>query len=431
MKQILLFGAGKSATVFISYIINNAAKENWMLTIVDASYELALSKINGSIHGRALSFDITDAEARNKVVAEADIVISMLPAALHYLVATSCITYKKHLLTASYVDEAIKQQEATLKENGILFLCEMGLDPGIDHMSAMQLIDDIHAAGGKVQSFKSHCGGLVAPESDNNPWHYKISWNPRNVVLAGKAGAHYVEEGKEIRVPYDRLFNTDNTVPVAGLGKLGWYANRDSLSYATLYGLETAHTFVRTTLRYVDFIDGWRKIVELGLTDEQEKTDMSNKSLAAIWQQLIPADRIASASPLFLQQLAHFGYHDSATIIPAGNYTRADFLQFVLETKLALSPSDKDMIVMLHEIDYTDNTGAAKHINSSLIVKGDNSLHTAMAKTVGLPLAIATKYILNGTIQLTGLHIPTIREIYTPVLEALGKEGIMFEETVS
>ncbi|MFD2921009.1 saccharopine dehydrogenase C-terminal domain-containing protein [Terrimonas rubra] len=431
MKQILLFGAGKSATVFITYIINNAAKENWMLTIVDASQELALAKIGGSPHGRALSFDITDTEARNKVVSEADIVVSMLPAALHYQVATSCIKYKKHLLTASYVDDAIKEQENTLKENGILFLCEMGLDPGIDHMSAMQLIDDIHAAGGVVQSFKSHCGGLVAPESDNNPWHYKISWNPRNVVLAGKAGAHYLEEGKEIRLPYGQLFNTGNTVSVDGLGKLGWYANRDSLSYATLYGLETAHTFVRTTLRYVDFIDGWRKIVDLGLTDEADKIDTSNKTLAAIWQQLIPAAVIAHASPLFLQQLEHFGYHDSDTVLPAGNYTRADFLQLILETKLALSPGDKDMIVMLHEIDYTDNTGAAKHINSSLIVKGDNSLHTAMAKTVGLPLAIATKYILNGTIQLTGLHIPTIKEIYKPVLEALGKEGILFEETVS
>lgn len=431
MKQILLFGAGKSATVFITYIINNAAKENWMLTIVDASHQLALSKIGSSSHGRALSFDISDADARNKAVSEADIVISMLPAALHYLVATSCITYKKHLLTASYVDDAIKQQEHILKENNILFLCEMGLDPGIDHMSAMQLIDDIHAGGGVVQSFKSHCGGLVAPESDNNPWHYKISWNPRNVVLAGKAGAHYVQEGKEIKLPYADLFNTDNAVPVAGLGKLGWYANRDSLSYATLYGLQTAHTFVRTTLRYVDFIDGWRKIVDLGLTGESEKIAISNKSLAAVWQQLVPATAIATASPLFLQQLEHFGYHDSDTIIPEGNYSKADFLQLVLETKLALSPSDKDMIVMLHEIDYTDKQGQPKHINSSLIVKGDNSLHTAMAKTVGLPLAIATKYILNGTIQLTGLHIPTIKEIYTPVLEALGKEGILFEETVS
>jgi saccharopine dehydrogenase-like NADP-dependent oxidoreductase len=298
-------------------------------------------------------------------------------------------------------------------------------------MRAMQLIDDIHAAGGVVQSFKSHCGGLVAPESDNNPWHYKISWNPRNVVLAGKAGAHYLQEGKEIKLPYNELFNIDNTVAIPGLGNLGWYANRDSLSYATLYGLETAHTFVRTTLRYVDFIDGWRKIIESGLTDESEKININNQALAAVWQQLIPATTLASASPLFLQQLQHFGLNDTTTVIPERSYTKADFLQWVLETKLALSANDKDMIVMLHEIDYTTAKGEAQKINSSLIVKGDNNLQTAMAKTVGLPLGIATKYILNGTINLTGLHIPTIKEIYNPVLLALREEDIAFHESHS
>lgn len=429
MKQILLFGAGKSATVLITYLIKNAAKENWMLTIVDASLPLATSKIGNSPYGQALSFDINDTDARNKAVAGADIVISMLPAALHYLVATSCITYKKHLLTASYVDEAIKKHAAELEQQGILFLCEMGLDPGIDHMSAMELIDTIHAAGGTVQSFQSHCGGLVAPESDDNPWHYKISWNPRNVVLAGKAGAHYLLEGREVKTPYEQLFNAANTVTVPGLGNLGWYANRDSLSYATLYNLETAHTFIRTTLRYPDFIDGWSRLINAGIVDEAVKISTGNETLATIWQRLIPAAVIANAPPLFLEQLQQFGLNDTTTILPAGDYSKADFLQVILETKLALSPHDKDMIVMLHEIDYTTKDGIAKHVNSSLIVKGDNSLHTAMAKTVGLPLGIATKLILDGTITLTGLHIPTAKAIYHPVLRALKEEGIAFLET--
>ncbi len=431
MKQILLFGAGKSATVLINYFINNAAKEEWMLTIVDASYDLALSKIGNSTYGKAISFDINNTEARNNAVMNADIVISMLPAALHYLVATSCITYKKHLLTASYVDDAIKKQEQVLKDNGILFLCEMGLDPGIDHMSAMQLIDDIHAEGGTVQSFKSHCGGLVAPESDNNPWHYKISWNPRNVVLAGKAGAHYLENEKEVKLAYDKLFNPDNVVDVTGLGKLGWYANRDSLSYGSLYGIKSAHTFIRTTLRYPDFIIGWKEIIELGLTDEKETITINKETIADIWQKLVPAEYFNNAPTLFKKQLEHFGLNDSKTFLPDGTYTKADFMQMILENKLALLPDDKDMIVMLHEIDYTDKEGNNKHINSSLIVKGDNHLNTAMAKTVGLPLAIATKFILNGQIKLSGLHIPTIKEIYEPVLENLSKEGISFKEVKS
>lgn len=431
MKQILLFGAGKSATVLITYLINNAAKENWNVTIVDASYEIAQSKIGGSVYGRALSFDINDNDARNHAVSEADIVISMLPAALHYLVATSCITYRKHLLTASYVDDAIRKHQPELTDKGILFLCEMGLDPGIDHMSAMQLIDEIHANGGTIQSFKSHCGGLVAPESDNNPWHYKISWNPRNVVLAGKAGAHYLENGKEIKLAYEQLFNTGNSVTVPDLGILGWYANRDSLSYAALYGLQTAHTFVRTTLRYVDFIAGWKKIIDNRLTDETTGIIISGQTLENIWQQLLPADKLQNADPLWLQQLTHLGYYDNTTILPAGKYSKAAILQQILEHKLALQPSDRDMIVMLHEIEYVNKTGKPQYVNSSLIVKGDNHLHTAMAKTVGLPLGIAAKYILNGTIKLTGLHIPTIKAIYEPVLTALIEEGIVFNEVVS
>src|SRR5258708_1166566 len=206
MKKILLFGAGKSATVLIEYLLENAEKEGWQLIVVDANLDLVKTKIGNSPTGFALSFDISNGEERKKYINDADIVISLLPPALHYIVAKDCVELKKNLLTASYVDDAIKNLQPEIAKRQLLFLCEMGLDPGIDHMSAMKMINEIHSKGGRVISFQSHCGGLVAPESDNNPWRYKVSWNPRSVVLAGKAGARYKENGEEKRLTYENLF---------------------------------------------------------------------------------------------------------------------------------------------------------------------------------------------------------------------------------
>jgi saccharopine dehydrogenase-like NADP-dependent oxidoreductase len=216
----------------------------------------------------------------------------MLPPTLHFLVAKDCLQFSRHLLTASYVDEPIKELQKEIDAKGILFLCEMGLDPGIDHMSAMRIIDGIHEKGGKITSFKSHCGGLVAPESDNNPWHYKISWNPRNIVLAGKAGAHYKQDGKEIRLTYEELFSGDNYAKVPGIGYLGWYPNRDSLSYTSLYGLGNADTFIRTTLRHPDFMYGWKNVVDLHLTNEEPAYESNGKSLATVFKEHL--DKIIS-----------------------------------------------------------------------------------------------------------------------------------------
>ncbi|MEI9912465.1 MAG: saccharopine dehydrogenase C-terminal domain-containing protein [Bacteroidota bacterium] len=226
MKQILLFGAGKSATVLIDYLLANADEGNWKLIVVDANLELANSKINNSSFGTAVSFDIMNEEKRGSCISGSDVVISMLPPTLHFLVAKDCVKFSKHLLTASYVDEPIKSLQKEIEGKNLLFLCEMGLDPGIDHMSAMKIIDEIHAKGGRITSFKSHCGGLVAPESDDNPWHYKISWNPRNIILAGKSGAHYKEKGKDIRLQYEELFTTERAVEIPGIGFLCWYPNR-------------------------------------------------------------------------------------------------------------------------------------------------------------------------------------------------------------
>jgi len=498
MKKILLFGAGKSATVLIQYFLDNSEKENWHLRIVDSDLEMAKSKIGETSYAEAISFDINNSEERKKNIGEADIVISMLPASLHFLVAWDCVELNKNLLTASYVDEQIKELREEIEKKGLLFLCEMGLDPGIDHMSAMKMIDEIHLKGGRITSFQSHCGGLVAPESDDNPWRYKISWNPRSVVLAGKSGAHFKEDGHEINVPYEELFVPERIIEIPEFEPLSWYPNRDSLTYASLYGLEDADTFIRTTLRYPDFMYGWKNVIELKLTDETQVYETNEKTLYHIFKEHmdkngfgewleqklherfsqtkdmltnlvklmeaeneakeddvelpqefmtvdekgglneIELDKVKNMAAgilaqkmheanLTLKQLFFLGLDDDQTYINKGLCSAADILQFAIEKKLTLEADDKDMIIMLHEIQY--EIGDKKTGTRSLLVAiGENNIRTAMAKTVGLPLGIATKLILNGTIALKGLHIPTKKEIYEPVLKELEIHGIKFND---
>ena len=441
MKKILLFGAGKSATVLIDYLLANAEKENWLLTVVDADIKLAQSKVGTSSFGKVISFDINNVAEKNNYIMSSDIVISMLPPTLHFAVAKSCIENKKNLLTASYIDEDIRKLQNEIEKNNLLFLYEIGLDPGIDHMSAMQMIDRIHAENGRVTSFKSHCGGLVAPESDDNPWHYKISWNPRNILLAGKAGAVYYNKGIKIEVPYKLVFENCPELNVENLEPLAWYPNRDSVSYMKLYELEKTETFIRTTLRYAAFCRGWDKIIQLGLTDTEDGEELKGIKKINEWF----SHKVSKLKPgemnwrKFLELYVDEKFHNELTNqmnylgifesidIPASFNSSADIMQYIIETKLSLKPEDKDMIVMLHEIEYEID----KHkfnIESNLVVKGENSLRTAMAKTVGLPLGIAAKFILNGTIQLTGLLIPTAKEIYEPVLKELENYTIKFHE---
>ncbi|MEO6252928.1 MAG: saccharopine dehydrogenase C-terminal domain-containing protein, partial [Ferruginibacter sp.] len=343
--------------------------------------------------------------------------------ALHFLVAKDCVEYRKHLLTASYLDDKMKSLKEEISNRKLLFISEMGLDPGIDHMSAMKIIDEIKAKGGKITSFKSHCGGLVAPESDDNPWHYKISWNPRNIVMAGQSGAVYKENNEIREIAYYDLFDCSNEIVFDGLKGLAFYPNRDSLGYIPTYKLPDTATFLRTTLRHVDFFKGWNTIVHAGLTNDTTHINVAGLSFVK-WS--------AAISPLLnadnLRMLEWLGIFDEA-LVPATAKTSADILQFLLETKLKMEPADKDMIVMLHEFEY-ELDGKHESLKSCLVVKGENSLQTAMAKTVGLPLGIAAKLILNETIKLKGLHIPTSKEIYEPVLEELENAGIKFTETM-
>ncbi len=421
MKKILLFGAGKSATVLIDYLIAEAPENNWDILIADSNKEQIISKINSSPFAKAVQADINNDAQRTKLIQQSDIVISMMPPSLHFLIAKDCVEYGKNLLTASYLDASIRSLQNEIQNKKLLFLGEMGLDPGIDHMSAMKIINEIKENGGVVTSFKSHCGGLVAPECDDNPWHYKISWNPRNVVMAGKAGAEYKLNNEIQHKDYKELFGNCSEVNIDGLGNLAIYPNRDSLSYLPIYKLENITTFIRTTLRYPSFCVGWNAIVQAGLANDKDILNTDGLTFEKWSAAVVPY--VNDANKTLLKFLGLF----DEMLVPETAKTSADILQYLLETRLKMQPVDKDMIVMLHEIEY-EQTGMKKKIESRLIVKGEDHLRTAMAKTVGLPLGIAAKLILNGTIQLTGIHIPTIKEIYDPVLKELAKAGICFIE---
>ena len=435
MRTISLFGAGKSATCLIDYLGKTCSKNGWKLLVSDADISLALSKTRLFPNAEAVSFDVSVKEQRQSFIKNADLVISMLPPSLHLLVARDCIAFSKNLLMASYIDMNLQSLADEIKEKGLLFIGEMGLDPGIDHMSAMKLINEIKNEGGKINSFKSHCGGLMAPESDDNPWHYKISWNPVNVVAAGSSGAFYKSGGKIMEVIYSEVFADENRkVEVPELGSLAWYPNRDSLSYIETYHLHGIDTFIRTTLRYPSFCRGWNKIILLDLTNKNDHEAIKNCKTFADWfelkknkmereNHLIPQDFFKNE---FLQQIDFISLR-SEEKLPDSISCSASLLQYVLEKNLAMKPTDKDMIIMLHEIEFSIRKKDQQK-RSCLIVEGENNMQTAMAKTVGLPLGIAAKLILENKINLTGLHIPVVPEIYEPVLAELELNGIKFKE---
>lgn len=431
--RILVLGAGKSATVLIQYLQKKAVENDWYIILADGNKKLAESKWNNANNGHAIGFDIENKLERNKHIQASDLVVSLLPASLHILVAKDCLSQNKPLFTASYVDENMKSLEAEIKSKNLLFLCEMGLDPGIDHMSAMELIHRIQNKGGVITSFKSHCGGLIAPESDNNPWHYKISWNPKNIILAGKAGAIFLEDGNIKEVNYELLFHNTPTIYFPELGKLSYYPNRNSLSYIDTYSLIGVTDFVRTTIRHAHFCSGWDAIIQLGLTNETIILRNENDTIKTWFLQHLKSNNLEAIYSNMLQdtllktQLQFIGLDDDI-IIPMAFNNNASILQWLLESKWTLAESDKDMVVMMHEISYLLEN-EVHQVQSSLVLKGKNNEQTAMATTVGLPLAMSVCAYLKGEIKLTGLHIPIHPSIYTPILKSLAEEGICFVET--
>lgn len=427
MSVILILGAGKSASTLIQFLLSHAASDGFQVWVADGNLEAASSKINNHSNGKAIELDVLDELARKELLRQVDIIISLLPPSLHPLIAQDALALSKHLLTASYVDEQMRQLAGAIQEKNLLFLCEMGLDPGIDHMSAMAILDEINNKGGIVREFISHCGGLVAPESDNNPWHYKISWNPKNVVLAGKAGAHYRERGQTLHKLYQSIFENAGQVSIPNIGQLAYYPNRDSLSYIPLYQLSDCDTFIRTTLRYPAFMEGWSRVVALGLTDESQYIETDGLSIADFFEPF--SSQIQTFSPATQAQFSFLGWREDQTLINRGRCTYAEVLQFCMEKKWVLAADDKDMIVMLHQIGY-EWQGDYYWMESSLVVKGEDATYTAMAKTVGLPLGIAARLLHQGKLEMRGLHIPIIESIYRPVLAELALAGIRFQDQV-
>ena len=439
MKNILVIGAGRSSQILINYLLDHSVLLNWKVIVADYSLELAEKAVSNHKNGKPIFFNVLDYKQRKSQIANSDIVISMLPASMHIIVAEECISLNKNLVTASYVSEQISNLDKAAINAGVLLLNEIGLDPGIDHMSAMKIIEKIKEEGGDLYSFKSYCGGLVHPNFDNNPWNYKFTWNPRNVVLAGQGTARYIESDLYKYIPYSKLFQRTESVNITDLGEFEGYANRDSLSYRKLYGIENISTLIRGTLRKKGFCNAWDVFVQLGMTDDSYKFQDSNKiTNREFINSFLPYDKKLSVEEKLCKE---FNIDFESDIykkikwldlfldvrIFEKNASPAQMLQAILEKKWSLDTYDKDMIVMQHQFKYLNN-GLPQKLKSSLVVYGEDSVNTAMAKTVGLPVAIATKLILEGKINLHGVHIPTSKQIYLPILSELEEYGITFFE---
>lgn len=440
MKKILVIGAGRSATTLIGYFLEHAEEQDWHVTVADISVELCEKKTAGHARGRAIAFDVFNADQRKEELGKADIVVSMLPASMHIEVAKDCLAMGKHLTTASYISKEMKALDEDAKANGLTFLNEIGLDPGIDHLSAMKLLDEIRHGGGKVEHFESFTGGLVAPESDDNPWHYKFTWNPRNVVLASQGGAvKFIHNGKYKYIPYHRVFRRTEYINIEGHGEFEGYANRDSLSYREVYGLKDVKTLYRGTLRRPGFSRSWDAFVQLGMTDDsyvmEGSETMTNRDFVNSFLPFSLRDSVElklramlklDQDDRLMEKLQWLGLFDK-TVIGLKNATPAQILQHILEKKWAMKPDDKDMIVMWHKIGFVKD-GQKYVTESSMVVKGDDQHNTAMAKTVGLPLAVATRMILEEKILERGVMLPLSSNIYGPVLDELSNNGISFNE---
>ena len=441
MRHILIIGAGRSASSLIQYLLNKSEDENLHLTIGDLSLELAQRKTKHHKNATAIALDIYNEEQRRNEIQKADIVISMLPAFMHIEVAKDCILFKKHMVTASYISEEMQNLDQLAKENNLIFMNEIGLDPGIDHMSAMKVIDEIRDQGGKIILFESFCGGLVAPESDNNLWNYKFTWNPRNVVLAGQGGAaKFIQEGSYKYIPYHKLFRRTEFMEVEGYGRFEGYANRDSLKYRSVYGLDDVLTLYRGTIRRVGYSKAWNMFVQLGMTDDsytmENSETMTYREFTNSFLPYHPTDSVEIKLRLSLKidqddikwdKLLELDLFNPTKMVGLKNATPAQILEKILTDSWTLEEHDKDMIVMYHKFGY-EIDGKQKQIDSKMVCLGDDQTYTAMAKTVGLPVAMATLQILNGNIKTPGVQLPINREVYLPILKELEEYGVIFHE---
>ncbi|UTW62606.1 saccharopine dehydrogenase NADP-binding domain-containing protein [bacterium SCSIO 12741] len=440
-QNILLIGAGRSSASLIRYLIRFSDEMDWKITIAERFPEFAKEKAGDHPRVSITSLDINDDMERLGLIHAADIVISMVPARMHHTIIRDCIAMKKHVVTASYATPDILELHQKAKDSGVTVMMEMGVDPGIDHMSAMKLLDQIRGDQGKMLLFESFTGGLIAPESDNNPWNYKFTWNPRNVVLAGQGGAaKFIQEGKYKYIPYHQLFRRTEFIEIEGHGSFEGYANRDSLSYRSVYGLDDIPTIYRGTLRRPGFSKAWDVFVKLGATDDTYVMEGSenmthrefiNSFLAynthdSVELKLMHYLNIPQDSTI-MDKLSWLGIFDD-TPVGIQDATPAQILQHILEKKWKLEENDRDMIVMWHKFGWETPEGEKKMMTSHMVVKGEDQTYTSMAQTVGLPVGIAVRMIANGTIKSTGVCRPVTPEIYNPILEELETYGVRFEE---
>lgn len=441
MRKIVVIGAGKSTSFMLDYFLKKSESEQLHITIVDQNADGIADAIKKHPACTFVVLDIFNEKDRINILSEADIVVSMLPARFHMTIAKDCLALKKHLVTASYVNNDMKTMDAEVKAAGLVFMNEIGLDPGIDHMSAMQIIDRIRNKGGKMLLFESFTGGLVAPESDTNKWNYKFTWNPRNVVLAGQGGAaKFIQEGTYKYIPYHKLFRRTEFMEIEGYGTFEAYANRDSLNYREAYGLHNALTLYRGTMRRVGFSKAWNMFVQLGMTDDsyvvENSEGMSYRDFTNLFLPYSPTDSVELKLRHYLKidqddsiwsKLLELNLFNSNKKIALKNATPAQMLQRILEEQWTLAEEDKDMIVMYHKFGYEVN-GKKEQIDANMVVLGENRTYTAMAKTVGLPVAMATLLILNGKISTPGVQIPIKKEVYEPILKELATYNVSFKE---
>ncbi|PNQ75073.1 saccharopine dehydrogenase [Hanstruepera neustonica] len=442
MRKILVIGAGKSASYLIKYLLEKSESENLIVIVGDVNFSHAKKLTNEHDNAQAIMLDIHDRQSRQSAIQNCDIVVSMLPARFHIEVAKDCVAFNKNMVTASYISEEMHKLDKAARDKGLIFMNEIGVDPGIDHMSAMQVIDRIRSKGGKVILFESFTGGLVAPESDNNLWHYKFTWNPRNVVVAGQGGAaKFLQEGTYKYIPYNRLFRRTEFLDVEGYGRFEAYANRDSLKYQSAYGLDNAKTLYRGTMRRVGFSRAWNMFVQLGMTDDEytieDSENMSYRDFVNAFLPYSPTDSVElkfrhalkiDQDDIVWDKLIELDIFSSKKMVNLKNATPAEILQKILMEKWTLDAHEKDMIVMYHKFGY-ELDGKKHQIDSTMVTIGEDQTYTAMAKTVGLPVAIATLAILNEKITTPGVQMPITKEVYEPILKELENYGIAFKET--
>ena len=441
MRNILIIGAGRSATCLIRYLLDKSSSEKLFITIGDISLGAAEKFTKNHTNAKGILLDVFNKEEREKAVRNCDMVISMLPARFHIEVAKDCITFGKDLVTASYISDEMQNLDKEAKAKGLVFMNEIGVDPGIDHMSAMKVIDNIRDKGGKLLLFESFTGGLVAPESDDNLWNYKFTWNPRNVVLAGQGGAaEFLQEGLYKYIPYNRLFRRTELIKIDGYGKFEVYANRNSLKYHDVYGFKDILTLYRGTIRRVGFSRAWNVFVQLGMTEDgytiPDSENLTYRKYVNLFLPYSPTDSVElkfrhnlkiDQDDLIWEKLEELDIFNDKKKLGIKNATPAQALQKILMDKWTLAEDDKDMIVMYHKFGY-ELDGETYQIDSSMVTMGEDQTYTAMAKTVGLPVAIAALKILNKEISTPGVLRPIAKEVYEPILEELENYGINFKE---